>query len=45
MKVTLGGPQDLNAVFACYDFLVEYLRLRTTFHNGFVAFLITTNVR
>ncbi|GMI11827.1 hypothetical protein TrRE_jg4264 [Triparma retinervis] len=43
-KVSLRVATDLNAVFACYDFLVEYLRLRNTFHNGFVAFLIIIDV-
>ncbi|GMH70163.1 hypothetical protein TrRE_jg2242, partial [Triparma retinervis] len=43
-KVVLETPEDLASMFACYDFIMEYLKLRCTFHNGFVAFLIIINV-
>jgi len=43
-KMIIETSQDLNAIFVCYDFLVKYLRLRATFHNGFFAFLIIVDI-
>jgi hypothetical protein len=37
--------QDMNSIYACYDFLLQYINLRSSFHNACIGFVVSKRAR
>ena len=44
LKLKKATASDLKSIFATYDLLYHYVSFRSTFHNGFVGFLVISDL-